>query len=158
MYVKVGRDTFTELGRGRRLGFHWRLSEEIGRNKERRANPPNQTQLDIQHSSRSNPPALLHAASQRLGRSRQPIGRRHGACSATGEGETMMWNKDEVEGKIDQAKGKAKQAVGDVTNNEDLKAEGEVDEAAGKVQDTVGRGTRKVGEAIEDVGRAVKRG
>ena len=69
-----------------------------------------------------------------------------------------MWNKNEVDGKIDQAKGRAKQAVGDLTNDEDLKAEGEADEVAGKVQDTVGRGTRKVGEAIEDVGKAVKRG
>lgn len=69
-----------------------------------------------------------------------------------------MWNKNEVDGKIDQAKGRAKQAVGNLTNNDDLKAEGEVDEAAGKVKDTVGRGTRKVGEAIEDIGKAVKRG
>ena len=68
-----------------------------------------------------------------------------------------MWNKNEVNGKIDQAKGRAKQAVGDLTNDDDLKAEGEVDEAAGKVQDTVGRGTRKVGEAIEDLGKKVKR-
>ena len=68
-----------------------------------------------------------------------------------------MWNKNEVNGKIDQAKGRAKQAVGDLTNDDDLKAEGEADEAAGKVQDTVGRGTRKVGEAIEDLGKKVKR-
>jgi uncharacterized protein YjbJ (UPF0337 family) len=70
----------------------------------------------------------------------------------------IMWNKNEVDGKIDQAKGKAKQAVGDLTNDDNLKAEGEADEVAGKVQDTVGRGARKVGEAIEDVGKAVKRG
>ena len=69
-----------------------------------------------------------------------------------------MWNKDEVDGKIDQAKGRAKQAAGDLTNDEDLKAEGEADEAAGKVQDTIGCGTRKVGEAIEDFGKKVKRG
>ena len=69
-----------------------------------------------------------------------------------------MWNKNEIDGKIDQAKGKAKQAVGNLTNDDDLKAEGEADEVAGKVQDTVGRGTRKVGEAIEDLGKKVKRG
>ena len=68
-----------------------------------------------------------------------------------------MWNKNEVNGKIDQAKGRAKQAVGSLTNDDDLKAEWEADEAAGKVQDTVGRGTRKVGEAIEDLGKKVKR-
>jgi len=69
-----------------------------------------------------------------------------------------MWNKNERDGKIDQAKGRAKQAVGDLTNDDDLKAEGEADEVAGKVQETVGRGTRKVGKAIEDLGKAVKRG
>jgi len=69
-----------------------------------------------------------------------------------------MWNKNEVDGKIDQAKGKAKQKVGKLTNDPDLIAEGEADEVSGKVQDTIGRGTRKVGEAIEDVGKAVKRG
>ena len=68
-----------------------------------------------------------------------------------------MWNKNEVDGKLDQAKGKAKQAVGNLTDDPDLKAEGEADEIAGKVQDTVGRGTRKVGAAIEDVGKAIKR-
>ena len=50
-----------------------------------------------------------------------------------------MWNTDEREGKIDQAKGKVKQAVGDLTNDPDLKAEGQVDEAAGKGQAVVGR-------------------
>jgi uncharacterized protein YjbJ (UPF0337 family) len=69
-----------------------------------------------------------------------------------------MWNKNEVNGKIEQSKGRAKQAVGDLTKDEDLKAEGEADEVAGKVQDAVGRGTRKVGKAIEDIGKAVKRG
>jgi uncharacterized protein YjbJ (UPF0337 family) len=69
-----------------------------------------------------------------------------------------MWNKDEVEGKADQAKGKVKQAVGDLTDNEDLIAEGEADEVEGKVKDTAGRGVRKVGEAIEDFGKKVKRG
>jgi uncharacterized protein YjbJ (UPF0337 family) len=68
-----------------------------------------------------------------------------------------MWNKNEVDGKIDQAKGKAKQAVANVTNDEDLRAEGQADEVSGKVQDTIGRGTRKVGEAIEGIGKKVRR-
>jgi uncharacterized protein YjbJ (UPF0337 family) len=67
-----------------------------------------------------------------------------------------MWNKDERDGKIDQAKGKTKQAVGDLTGNEKLKNEGAADETAGKVESTVGRGARKVGEAIEDVGKQIK--
>jgi len=68
-----------------------------------------------------------------------------------------MWNKNERDGKIDQAKGRVKQAVGGLTGNEDLKAEGQVDEAGGKVEETVGTLKRKTGAAIEKIGEAVKR-
>ena len=54
-----------------------------------------------------------------------------------------MWNKNERDGKIDQAKGRVKQAVGDLTADEDLKAEGQVDEAGGKVEEAVGKVQRK---------------
>lgn len=67
-----------------------------------------------------------------------------------------MWNKDERNGKIDQAKGKIKQAVGGLTNDEDLKAEGRVDETSGKVQEAVGGIRRKAGDLIDDVAKAVK--
>ena len=66
-----------------------------------------------------------------------------------------MWNKNERDGKIDQAKGRVKQAVGDLTSNEDLKAEGQVDEAGGKVEETVGKVKRETGAAIEKIGKAV---
>ena len=66
-------------------------------------------------------------------------------------------NKDELEGKKDQAKGKAKQAWGDVTDNERLHDEGVADEAGGELQEGVGRTRRKVGEAIEDIGENLKR-
>ena len=68
-----------------------------------------------------------------------------------------MWNKDEMQGKIDQVKGRAKQAAGDLTDDENLKDEGVVDEAAGDVQEAFGKGRRKVGEAIEDIGEQIKR-
>jgi uncharacterized protein YjbJ (UPF0337 family) len=68
-----------------------------------------------------------------------------------------MWNKNERNGEIDQAKGKVKQAVGSLTGNEDLKAEGQVDETVGKVEAAVGRTARKAGDAITRVGNAVKR-
>jgi len=42
-----------------------------------------------------------------------------------------MMNKNERDGKIDQAKGKVKQAVGNLTGNDKLKAEGKVDETVG---------------------------
>jgi len=67
-----------------------------------------------------------------------------------------MWNKNERDGRIDQAKGKVKQAVGDLTHDDDLKAEGQVDETVGRVEAAVGRTLRKAGEAIESVGKAVK--
>jgi uncharacterized protein YjbJ (UPF0337 family) len=68
-----------------------------------------------------------------------------------------MWNKDELRGKAEQAKGRAKQAMGDLTNDEELKGEGEAQEVVGQVEDTLGRGRRKAGEAIEDIGKNLKR-
>lgn len=68
-----------------------------------------------------------------------------------------MWNKNEVEGKIDELKGKAKQAVGQATNDPDLIDEGVVDETAGKTQATIGTATRKVGEAVEKLGQTIKK-
>lgn len=68
-----------------------------------------------------------------------------------------MWNKNERDGKIGQAKGRVKQAVGDLTGDKPLKAEGRSDEAAGEVQEAVGRVGRKAGHAIEKIGKAVKR-
>jgi uncharacterized protein YjbJ (UPF0337 family) len=67
-----------------------------------------------------------------------------------------MWNKDEREGKIDQAKGKVKQAVGDLTDNDRLKAEGRKDEVSGNVQEAVGQIRRTAGEAIDAVVKASK--
>jgi uncharacterized protein YjbJ (UPF0337 family) len=66
-------------------------------------------------------------------------------------------NRDELEGKAEGLKGKIKQAAGTLTNNPRLHDEGVADEAAGDAQDTVGRVKRKVGEAIEDVGAAIKK-
>ena len=67
-----------------------------------------------------------------------------------------MWNKNERDGKIDQAKGRVKQAVGDLTANEDLKAEGQVDEAGGKLEEAVGQLQHEAAEAIEKIGEALK--
>jgi uncharacterized protein YjbJ (UPF0337 family) len=67
-----------------------------------------------------------------------------------------MWNKDEREGKIAQVKGKVKQAVGDLTNNDRLKAEGQKDEVSGNVQEAVGQIRRTTGEAIDAVVEAAK--
>jgi len=66
-------------------------------------------------------------------------------------------NRDELDGKLDQAKGEAKQAFGHATNNERLHDEGVADEASGKVQEGFGKARRKVGDAIEDLGEDLKR-
>ena len=68
-----------------------------------------------------------------------------------------MWNKDEMKGKVDQAKGRTKKAIGDLSDNERLRNEGKADEASGQVQESIGKGRRKVGEAIEDIGKNLKK-
>jgi uncharacterized protein YjbJ (UPF0337 family) len=66
-------------------------------------------------------------------------------------------NRDELEGKIDQAKGKTKQTVGRAINDRELEQEGSADRTGGKVQEGFGKARRKVGEAIEDIGEEVRK-
>jgi uncharacterized protein YjbJ (UPF0337 family) len=66
-------------------------------------------------------------------------------------------NRDELEGKFDQAKGKTKETIGRALDDQDLENEGNAEHAGGKVQEGFGKAKRKVGEAIEDVGDAIKR-
>ena len=66
-------------------------------------------------------------------------------------------NKDEVEGRWDQAKGKTKETIGRALDDDDLAAEGRADDAGGQVKEGFGKARRKVGEAIEDVGDAISR-
>jgi uncharacterized protein YjbJ (UPF0337 family) len=66
-------------------------------------------------------------------------------------------NRDELEGKFDQAKGKAKETVGKVINDRDLEHQGEDDRAGGEVKEGFGKARRKVGEAIEDLGESIGR-
>jgi len=57
-----------------------------------------------------------------------------------------MANKQEVEGKYDQAKGQVKQAVGDALDDENMQAEGTWD----RVKGTVKEGAGKVRDAVDD--------
>jgi uncharacterized protein YjbJ (UPF0337 family) len=66
-------------------------------------------------------------------------------------------NRDELEGKKENLKGRVKEAAGVLTGNKDLEAEGSDERAGGAVQEDLGRARRKVGEAIEDLGKKVKR-
>jgi uncharacterized protein YjbJ (UPF0337 family) len=73
------------------------------------------------------------------------------------EEEDLMWNEDEVRGKIDQAKGKLKETIGEMNDDEQLRDEGTADRAAGNVEEAFGKGRRKVGEAIKDAGKKISR-
>lgn len=66
-------------------------------------------------------------------------------------------NRDELEGKFDQAKGAVKENVGKALNDRDLEAEGDADRAGGNIQEGFGTAKRKVGQAVEDIGDAIKR-
>ena len=66
-------------------------------------------------------------------------------------------NKDEVEGKFDQAKGSVKENVGHAIGDREMEAEGSADRAEGNVQEGFGTAKRKVGDAIKDVGDAIRK-
>jgi uncharacterized protein YjbJ (UPF0337 family) len=65
-------------------------------------------------------------------------------------------NRDEIEGKYEQAKGSIKEGFGKLTGDEELRSEGAADQVKGDVQEGFGTARRKVGETIEDIGDAVK--
>ena len=54
--------------------------------------------------------------------------------------------KDNVEGKMHQAKGKTKAAVGKILGNRDLETEGKIENLSGKVQEKIGQIKRVAGE------------
>ena len=58
-------------------------------------------------------------------------------------------NKDQVKGRVEEAKGAVKQQTGKIVGNPDLEAEGAVDKAAGKVQKNYGDANEKVKDAID---------
>jgi uncharacterized protein YjbJ (UPF0337 family) len=68
-----------------------------------------------------------------------------------------MWNKDEVQGKVDQAKGKIKEKIGEMNNDEQLRTEGEAQHDAGHVEEAFGKGRRKVGETLNDIADKIGR-
>lgn len=67
----------------------------------------------------------------------------------------MIPNKDEVEGKWEQAKGTVKSKVGELTGDQSLQAEGEAQNTGGSVQEGFGTAKRKVGETIERIGEKI---
>lgn len=68
----------------------------------------------------------------------------------------MGMNDDEMKGKYNQAKGSVKEGLGRLTGDDDMRNEGSADKLKGDVQEGWGGAKRKVGDALEDVGDAIK--
>ena len=66
-------------------------------------------------------------------------------------------NKSEVKGKMEQAKGGVKQKVGRALKDREIEDEGSTERARGEVREGFGKARRKVGEKIEEVGKAVRK-
>jgi len=66
-------------------------------------------------------------------------------------------NKDQVKGRVEQAKGAVKEAAGKVVGNKNLETEGQVDKAGGKAQAVYGDVKEDVKDAAKDLNRDLNR-
>jgi len=62
-----------------------------------------------------------------------------------------MRNKQEIEGKAQQAKGSIKEKVGELIDDDELEAEGEIDQVDGSMTEAAGTVRRKVKEAADEI-------
>ncbi len=60
-------------------------------------------------------------------------------------------NKDQIAGRIDQAKGKVVEVTGKIIDNEKLEAEGKADQLSGKVQANFGDAKEAVKDKAKDI-------
>jgi uncharacterized protein YjbJ (UPF0337 family) len=60
-------------------------------------------------------------------------------------------NRDQIKGSIDRLKGKAKVVLGELTNDENLKAEGSVDKLYGLIQKRFGDTKQVIKAKIDKV-------
>lgn len=61
-----------------------------------------------------------------------------------------MDNKEQLEGKWDQATGKVKEEIGDATDNAQMEREGQVDQVKGNVREGVGDVKEGIDNAVDD--------
>jgi uncharacterized protein YjbJ (UPF0337 family) len=66
-------------------------------------------------------------------------------------------NKTEITGKLKRAKGAIKENIGRATHNRGMEIEGAADRRKGAVQETVSRARRKVGDALKDLGKTIRK-
>lgn len=66
-------------------------------------------------------------------------------------------NKDQVQGRFEEAKGKIKETAGRVAGKPDLEDEGTAQKVAGKVQKGVGNARGAVADGLKKVAREVDR-
>jgi uncharacterized protein YjbJ (UPF0337 family) len=66
-------------------------------------------------------------------------------------------NKGEVRGKINKAKGKVKENIGHAVGNPEMENDGAAERREGSVQEGVGKAGRKVGDAVKDLGKAIRK-
>ena len=65
--------------------------------------------------------------------------------------------QEETRGKVKQVTGRAKEAAGILTGNKKLENEGSLERAEGAVQEGIARAGRKIGEAVDDIAKAIKK-
>jgi uncharacterized protein YjbJ (UPF0337 family) len=58
-------------------------------------------------------------------------------------------NKDQVKGRVDDAKGRVKEAVGDLTGNRQMQQEGRTDQVGGTVRKNVGDAKEEIKKGID---------
>lgn len=66
-------------------------------------------------------------------------------------------NKDQVKGRVEQAKGAVKEATGKVIGNKKLETEGQLDKLGGKAQADFGDLKEDVQDAIKDSADRIRR-
>ena len=66
-------------------------------------------------------------------------------------------NKDQVKGRIEQAKGAVKETTGKVVGNKKLETEGQIDQATGKAQAIYGDIKEDVKDAVKGSDPVIRR-
>jgi len=66
-------------------------------------------------------------------------------------------NKDEIKGKLNQAKGTVKEKLGRASGDTVVEAEGADERVSGDLQSGFGEARRKTGDAIKDLGKKIGR-